>query len=87
MAKRCNPYGTHIYETYMKHIRNIFVNICHTCVIYVDIYVNIYVPYAIYVYIYARISQYKLHISHLKFDIYGTYMSIQYVAYMAYICR
>ncbi len=44
------PYGTDIYETYMIHIRNMFVNICHTCVIYVDIYVNIYVPYEIYVY-------------------------------------
>ena len=37
------PYGTNIYDTYKRHIRNMYVNICHTCSIYVDIYVNIYV--------------------------------------------
>ena len=72
------PYGTNIYETYMKHIRNIFVNICHTCVIYVDIYMNIYVPQEIYVHLYAHI-QVCMYVTYMHHCIYAYIYLLLYV--------
>ena len=63
-----------------------FVNICQTCFIYVDILANIYVPYAIYPDIYAQTSQYNLHIWYIYVNticsIYVLYMTNNYVKYI-----